>query len=465
MGSAALASLVGLLAARLLGPGDFGLVGVALLVVSVVEALTQLGFERALVQRRGDIEPLLATAWTWQVARGVLLALLLALAAPWFAAWYGEPTLSSVMLALALVPLLRSSVNPRAAALTRALQFERQFGLRLWHAAGSAALAIVALLVLRDVRALYLRALIEALLAALLSFALVPWRPRLAWDAGAARELWRWGRWVSPSAFMVFAITRGDDLFVSRFLGLHALGVYQLAYLVTNLPATHVSHLLAKAAFPVLSRLQDDPPALRRAFIGVLVPVLFVSLPFCALVILEGDGLVQLALGPGWSEVGPLLPILALAGLLRALAGTGGALFQALGRPELELVQNLPRFAILAAGIWPAAANYGLRGVCGVVLVSLLPAVGVWAVLVPRLLGLGRRQLLAVGIRPLLVAGLLAAALVGARRVMPQTAAGTVLVWSSAVVAWLLSLVAADKLFGWRTMDRVASLIALRKGG
>lgn len=459
--SAGLSSAVGLIAARLLSPSDFGLVGTVLLVTSTLESSTQFGLERALVQQRGNIEGLLGTAWTWQVARGLLLTLGLLVAAPFLARWYGEPALLPLTLVLALAPLLRSLANPRVVLLARTLQFGRQFALRTTHTLAAAGLALSALLLLRDVWALCMRTLLEALLASVVSFALVPWRPRLAWDAEGFRRLWRYGRWITPTGLMVFFITRGDDLFVSRYFGLHALGVYQLAYLVTNLPATHVSHLLAKAAFPVFARLQDDLPELRRTFVTVLSAVLFVSLSVCAILLVEGERLVAHVLGRQWGEVADLLRILALAGLLRAIAGTGGALFHALGQPKLEFAQNLPRFLIVVLGIWPAAASYGLRGVSALVLVALMPAVVVWARAVKRTIGLELSSIIALARRPLLCAGLLAAVLGAAGCWVPQTTAGIIMGWCGALGVWLLALTAADRLLGWRSLEHISRALAL----
>lgn len=456
---AIVASLVGLVAARLLDPHDFGLVGSVLLITSLLESSTLLGFDRALVQRRGDVEALLPTAWTWQAARGLALTCGLFAAAPWIARWYGEPRLCRVVQVLAFAPFLRGLASPRVVILARALQFERQFALRAVQVLSSAALALGALFALRDYRALSVRLLGEAALATIASFWILPWRPRLAWHRENFRELWTYGRWFTATSAMVLLITRGDDLFVSRYFGLHALGVYQAAFLIANLPATHVAHLLAKAAFPVFAKLQDERLLLRQAFMGVLSPVLFVSCSSCALLLVGVQDLVQYVLGAHWRGVTPLVPLLALAGLMRSVAGTGGALYQALGRPELEFRQNLPRFLIMAVLGWPAATYLGLRGVCLVVLVALIPATLIWFLQVRDTIGLDLRSALALVGSPLLVAAILVAAVLAARRLLPSTPTGVLGAWCCALLVWLIGVVVADKLLNWRAVERFATLL------
>ncbi|HQB46892.1 MAG TPA: oligosaccharide flippase family protein, partial [Polyangiaceae bacterium] len=51
-------------AARVLLPGDLGLMGIVLLQLSVLDALTKTGFDQALIQREKDVGSLMNVAWT-----------------------------------------------------------------------------------------------------------------------------------------------------------------------------------------------------------------------------------------------------------------------------------------------------------------------------------------------------------------------------------------------------------------
>ncbi|MBN1830470.1 MAG: oligosaccharide flippase family protein, partial [Deltaproteobacteria bacterium] len=68
--------------ARLLSPTDFGLLGIALLSMSMLETFSQTGFKAALIQKKEDITSYLDTAWTVSVLRGLVLFLLIYFSAP-----------------------------------------------------------------------------------------------------------------------------------------------------------------------------------------------------------------------------------------------------------------------------------------------------------------------------------------------------------------------------------------------
>lgn len=466
IGAALCTACVSIVAARLIEPQAFGSVGAVLLVVSMLEASTQSGFDRALTQRPGEVGPFLDVAWTWQVLRGAALTVLSLALAPLVARWYHEPALAGMMLVVALCPMLRGFQNTAVVGLARRLDFRRQLALRLAQALGAMLLTLPALWLLRSWQGLCARALLGALVSVLVSFVIVPHRPRLVWDTTRLRELFRYGRWITGSTFIVFVITQGDDLFVGKYLGLEALGLYQMAFWLSNLPATHVAHLVSRVTFPVFASLQGQPERLRRAFLGVFSVVSLLSFSVSAALLLTAPALVEHVLGRRWLEAVPAVRLLAVAGLLRSIAATGGALFQAIGRPDLELKQNLPRFLVLVVFIWPMALHFRLPGVCLTVIIALVPALVVWAVTVRRLLGLSWRELFMPFAISLPVATLLAATLSIAGLCLPQGAIGALCAGLLGLIAWLALLALIARLAGFSVFSKLTdTLELLREGG
>ena len=170
---------------------------------------------------------------------------------------------------------------------------------------------------------------------------------------------------------MAFCINYGDNLFISKYLGLAALGVYQLAYDVSNLPATNITHVLGRIGFPTYARLQSDRAALRGAFLRVMRATLLLAGPVSVLLFVGASDLVSYVLGEKWVRAIPLIRILSIAGLIRAFAALAGPLFHAVGRADLDFKMNLPRFFCTIVGLWPAAHFFGLEGVCAIVLIAI----------------------------------------------------------------------------------------------
>lgn len=99
--------------ASLIGPADFGLMGIALLVVSALKRLTDLSVNASLVQHEdADVDRYLNTAWTLKAARGIALFAAVLAAAPAVAGLLGEPAATPVVRALGVSVLLLGLTNP-----------------------------------------------------------------------------------------------------------------------------------------------------------------------------------------------------------------------------------------------------------------------------------------------------------------------------------------------------------------
>jgi len=389
------------IAARVLSPHDFGVMGAVTLALTIVDQLSQTGFHSALVQREKDVESYLDVAFTWHALRGTFIAVLLAASAPWLGRFYSEPLLVPVMLAVALQPLLAGFTNIGQVYFHRRLDFRALSLVKLVQVALRVAVFVPAILYFRNVWALVIGVLASVVSGVIVSYVSHPYRPRFRWDGARLAELVRYGKWLTGFSAMSLCITYGDNLFVSKYMGLAALGVYQLAFEVSNMPATNITHVLGRIGFPTYARLQNDREALRGAFVHVMRATLLLSGPVSVLLFVAAEDFVMHVLGAKWARAVPLIRILSVAGFVRSFAALAGPLFHAVGRADLDFKMNLPRFFCTVLGVWPAAHFFGLEGVCVVVLVAIATTLPTWFVVLPRLLGLpvrdiGRENMLAL---------------------------------------------------------------------
>lgn len=364
--------------ARVLSPADFGLMGIVGLSIAVLEALTTSGFTQALVQKDEQVEPLLDVAWTWHVLRGLGIALILCAAAPLVARLYAEPRLTLLLMVSSLAVVLGGLSNIGTVFFDRRLDFRTQFLIKLGQTALALSVYLPAVLVLRNVWALAIAYVGGSLANLIISYVAQPYRPRFSWDAHKLRALMRFGRWITGMTIVGFVILKGDDLFVSKYLGLTALGYYQMAYLVAMLPATQVTHVISRVSFPAYARLQHDRVELARAFLKVTRTTLLLGALATAVIWVLTPLFVAHVIGEKWRSIVPLVRVLVWAGLVRCFAALAGPVFQGLGRPDLDLKMNLPRLFVTVALLWPACARFGLEGAAWVVLVAICTTLPTW---------------------------------------------------------------------------------------
>lgn len=397
--------------ARLLAPEDFGLFGIALLAQITLNNLLGFGVDEALIQREEGAEGLLDVAWTVKLFKALLVAGTLLLTAPYIAAFFDAPRAEPVIRVLSAVVLLQGLQNIGVIYFRKELELGKDFALNFTTALLNAVVAIAGALILGSVWALMAGIVAGAAGYALLSYAVHPYRPSLAFDWRKLRELWTYGKWLFGSGTLMFAATRGDDILLGRWLGAPALGVYQVSYRISNSVATEITHVISRVTFPAYAKLQTRHDDLREGFLSTLVLTAMLTVPLAGAIALFVPELVQYVIGEQWAAAIVPIQILAAAGLIRALSACWGPLYLATGNTRDTFWKQLLRALLTLGPAYPLTTRYGIAGMSLCVLLGISGSMtyNLWLSSTGRRFGLGAGDLLrAAG--PAALASILAAA-------------------------------------------------------
>jgi O-antigen/teichoic acid export membrane protein len=357
--------------AHLLAPQDFGLFGIGMLAIATLETFSQTGFQAALIQKKENVEAYLDTAWTVSAIRGVLLFIILVCSAPLIAAFFHSPQATLLVKVIAISTLLSGFGNIGILFFQKELEFHKQFIYEFSATLIDLTTALFLALVLRNFWALVYAGLAANFIRFLSSYILHPYRPRISFQKEKIQELLGYGKWVFASSVLIFLITQGDDIFVGRILGVTALGIYQMAYLFSNLPATEITHVISKVTFPAYSKVKDDPERLRESYLKVLQLTAFISIPLAGAIFILAPQFTKIFLGTKWLPMVPPVKILVLAGMIRSLAATTGPVFGGIGKPDIDTKWQIIRFMVLAVSIYPLTAAWHMLGTSFAVLLSI----------------------------------------------------------------------------------------------
>ncbi|CAN5908230.1 lipopolysaccharide biosynthesis protein [soil metagenome] len=374
--------------ARILAPEDFGLFGIALLVLSIIERFSESGLKSALVQKKDDIAEYLDTVWTVLAARGVALALALYFSAPYVSRFFEEPAATLLIQALGLTIFLRGIRSTGILYFSRDLEFHRSFVLRSVETVVELIVSVVAAVILKSAWALLLGLVASNLTMAILSFMLHPYRPRIRLDWSQLRELHTYGRWIYLNQMLNFLTLKGDKLIIGKLLGAPMLGAYMLAVSISEVLTLEVARITNDVGFPAYSRMQDQHARLRKWFTTATTLVFSVTFPMAVALALLAVPLTLLVLGTKWTDVATVLPPLAFAGVVRAVGGNAGAILKGIGRPNISFHAGLVSVAVMYASIFPLVQAYGLPGVGFAVLLGPLVSVPIALYRICRLINI-----------------------------------------------------------------------------
>jgi lipopolysaccharide exporter len=379
--------------ARLLSPSDFGLMGIALLMLSILDSFFQVSFQTWLIQKSGDIKSYLDIVWTASIIRGFILSLILFFLAPFAANFFGAPESESIIQIIGIYVLFQGFINIGIVYFQKDLQFERlfvyEFGSTLIEFIATVGFAIV----LRDVWALVLGLLVGGAARLILSFMVHPFRPKIKYDYQKITEVLIYGKWMLGSNIALFLVTQGDSVFIGRYFGVTALGFYQTASTISNTPATEIGQTISQVTLPVYSKLKHDFLSLHNAYFKVLKINAFLSFFLTTLIISLAPEFTMIFLGDKWMPMVPIMQVLVLAGLARSISSCSNQLFYAIGRPEIGARWQFFRLLALIMLMYALSQKLGLIGVSIAVFLSILLTNIGFAINITRIIGVKGEEL------------------------------------------------------------------------
>jgi lipopolysaccharide exporter len=362
IGTAGLTFARGIVLARLLTPEIFGLMALCLMATRLIEIMTETGFGAALIHRQERFEDARDTAFTLRILRGVALAILSFAIAPFVANFYGQPALGPIIGMVGLSFVLTGLQNINTVALQKELDFKRLTYMDLTGAFLSFVVSVTLSFWLRSVWALAYAQVATAAIHLILSFVMVPGCLRVRLDLTIARELYRYGRFITGLGIVVFISRELDNAVIGKLLGPELLGYYVAAYSLANLPSTYVSKIVAKVLFPMFSKLQDDLASLRVEYErGIRLVTAFVVPVSITMGVLAPE-IVHGFYGPRWAAVTAPLQVLVVFGCFRALWMLNGYLYNAIGKPHIDFYTNLLRLVLMTALLFPLTFRHGIVG-------------------------------------------------------------------------------------------------------
>jgi O-antigen/teichoic acid export membrane protein len=374
-----------LILARLLTPEAFGQLAIAMLIVTILLSLSDLGVVPALVQRERSNRDEQDAGWTLGVLRAVLIAATIIATAPLLAALFGDPRTTPIIRALALRPVLAALASIGVVQLTRELRF-RQLAMLYVPAALIDLCAAIVLAPRLGVWALVAGSLIGTASGTILSYVLAPHRPRPLFDRATMRPLIHFGRWVLGTSIVGLAASSAVQLVVSRRLGVTDLGLYFLATKVAFLPAEAATAVIGSVAFPMYASMQNDDPRTRATLQALLSMLALVLFPTYVLMIVLAPSLAE-ALGPQWAGTAPLIQIVGLAAAIGIYVDATLPLLMGRGRPDRVMIVCVTQTGVLLALLLPLVSTLGALGAAAAWLPAYAAAQVVSALLVRSTIG------------------------------------------------------------------------------
>lgn len=342
--------------ARLLAPRDFGLIAMAAAVGNLLLLFQDLGLGTVTVQR-SELTTSQASGLFWiNVALGMLLAVIMAGAAPLVARFYGQPALTAVTIALAAGFVLAGLSVQHTALLRRQMRFAALARIDIASLVLGVGVAITSAALGAGYWALVYLQLVQQGASACGAWLTCRWRPTVPARSAEVRALLPFGAGLTAFNVLAYLTRNLDNVVLGRAAGAAPLGLYLKAYSLLLLPVDRIRVPAAAVVVPALSHLQDDPSSFRRYFLKAIMSVVAVGMPAVVFLFVFADDAIRVVLGPQWRESVTLFQLLAPAAFVETFNTVGSWACTPLGKSA-----RLVRWQIVATVVMVSAFLIGVR--------------------------------------------------------------------------------------------------------
>jgi O-antigen/teichoic acid export membrane protein len=348
--------------ARLLGPKDFGLVGMVTAFTGVLNLFRDFGLSAASVQRATISEEQLSTLFWINLLLGALLGLLVVAIGPAIAAFYREPRLFAVTAVLAFGLLFNAAGVQHSAILQRQMRFT---ALAVINTVGLIVGTIIAIAGAKagyGYWALVAMTVVAPLTGTIGFWLAAAWVPGMPRRRTGIRSMVRFGGTITLNGLVAYVAYNLEKVLLGRFWGAGAIGLYGRAYQLINIPTDNLNAAAGEVAFSALSRVQGDPRRLKSYFLKGYSLVLSLTVPITIVCGLFADDVILVLLGPKWKEAAAIFRLLSPTILIFALINPLGWLMYSVGLVGRSLKLAFIFAPLIIAG-YVIGLPYGPKGV------------------------------------------------------------------------------------------------------
>lgn len=360
--SRALSFLRTVIVARVLLPYQFGIYGIATLILALIEILTETGINVFLIQNKENSEKYINTAWIVSIVRGFLISIVIIASARFVSDFFKNPEVVPLLMSISIVSFVRGFINPSVVKFQKELNFNKEFYYRSSIFLVETLFSILLVIIMKNPIALIYGLIAGAFFEVTISFKFVNPKPNFNFNGKIFNEIVSRGKWITSSSILSYLFQNGDNVIIGRVLGTGPLGIYDMAYNISMLPINEISDIVARVTFPVYVKISEERKRLRTAYLKTsIITVLFVT-PLLLIFLFFPQQLILLFLGPNWVNAEDLLRILAVSAFMNTLSSPTGAVFFAVGKQKYLSILTGISLVTMIVLIIPFINKFGLAG-------------------------------------------------------------------------------------------------------
>ena len=348
--------LVGIVLARILSPDEYGLIGIITIFITVFNSIVDSGFSNALIRKTDCTDDDYNTMFLTNLAISIVLFFLLFLSAPFIAVFFDRTELVALTRVMAIVIIINALSITQNTILQKRIDFKTKTKASFTSAVFSGTIGISMALLGFGVWSLVGQQIAYQAMNVICLWSFNRWRPQITFSKTSFRYMWSFGWKLLVSNLIDKVWGELYQVVVGKCYSPMTLGQYSRSKEYARLPSAHISGIVQKVTFPVLSELQGDRDRLLLAYKRIIRLTMFITAISMISLGAVSEPLIYCLIGPQWHQASSFLPLFCISMSLYPLHAINLNMLKVQGRSDiylkLEIVKKIISTGPLIIGVF-----------------------------------------------------------------------------------------------------------------
>lgn len=360
---------------RFLEKEDFGLVAIAVLVISFTEIFMDMGLSSAVLHKQNISKEEYSSLYWFNIFSGVIICTFILLLAPWIAIYYDQPELRNIV-SLLSINIIFSSIS----RLQRTYQQKQmKFNVIAKIDMIASILMVVFSIILAcnnwGIYALVYSTLFYGLLIAIIYLTYSIYKEkivRLHFKLSEIRPYLKIGIYQVGSSTLDYFSRELDIFIIGTIYSLEVLGAYSVCKQLAFKVYSFINPIITKVVTPSLALCQNDQSLLREKYINLIRILAFVDIPIYFFLCYSSPYILGIIYGSAYIDFSLVFSILCLYYSVCSVGNPLGALLVATGRTDMGFYWTIYRIISTVLVLYIASSNSFIIFVLAILFLNLM---------------------------------------------------------------------------------------------
>lgn len=348
--------IIGLVLARLLSPEEYGLIGIVMIFVTVLNNVVDCGFSTAIIRKQDANDDDYNTMFYTNMLFSIILYVSLSLSSPMIASFFNQEELIQLVPVMGLILIINALSLTQQTILSKRIDFKTKTKASLFSSVASGIVGVICAYCGLGVWSLVIQMLLQKALYTVALWIFNKWWPSFRFSKDSFHYMWGFGWKLLLSGLLDNIWQQIYQLVVGKFYNPATLGQYTRARHYAALFSSNLTTVVQRVSYPALASIQNDEERMVAAYRKVIKVTMFVT-SICMLSIgAISEPLIVCLIGEKWLEASTYLPLICISMSLYPLHAINLNMLQVQGRSDiflyLEIIKKINAILPISLGIF-----------------------------------------------------------------------------------------------------------------